>query len=252
MTAYEDHTPLRHGDTKTPPARRRVAGAGRSIGSGLLALGLCAACGHVDYAGAEVGRFSGSLFVMWVGEGGASGDGKFVFVPSPNAPLSFETVDAQGRRQVIRPEAMYTDGGSIPRIGQVFNGFAPWGYAPAYMIHDWLFAARHCLRDGIPTAAERRMAGISFEDSAQILASAIKTLVDAGRVKPNDVAATAISAAVAGPVARSLWDETGACRVPRLDEQDRLAVEAAIPGASQGLQRRRGIPPSTIVGEFTF
>ncbi len=49
-------------------------------------LGLCmalSACASVDYSKLPPGTFSGSLFVMWVDEGGASGDGNFLFVPDP-------------------------------------------------------------------------------------------------------------------------------------------------------------------------
>lgn len=219
-----------------------------------LLLGLStAACGQVDYKGTKAGDFEGSLFVMWVGEGGALGDGKFVFVPNPAAPLTFTTVDSAGRAQVIRPEMMYTDGGSIPKIGQVFNGFGPWGYAPAYMVHDWLFVARQCNRDGTPTAEEQKIAGMSFQDSATIMASAINSLVQAGRVQRNDIAGSTISSVVAGPIARSMWDKKGVCQLSRVSEADRLAAEAAIPGSSgRSALRRGGVTPATVIGAFSF
>lgn len=216
----------------------------------LVCVGLTA-CGRVDYKGATPGEFSGSLFVMWVGEGGATGDGKFVFVPNPNNRLTFTWTNGQGRERVIQPEMMYTDGGSIPKIGQIFNGFGPWGYAPAYMIHDWLYVAQHCNLDGAPTAAEAKVADMSFRESADILAASINALVESGRVKPNDIAGRTISGAVAGPVARDLWNRKGVCPVPRVEEADRLAAEAAIPGSSTAL-RRSGVRPATIVGEFGF
>lgn len=211
------------------------------------------ACGHVDYDNAPRGEFSGNLFVMWVGEGGASGDGKFLFVPDPGNPLSFTLPGNDGKPLRIQPQMMYTDGGSIPKIGQVFNGFGPWGYAPAYMIHDWLYVARHCNLDGMPTGAEAGMAAISFQQSADILASAIRALVASGRVKENDVAGRTISGAVAGPIARELWDKRGACPQPRVAEVDRLAAEAAIPGSSQRrAARRAGVPAAMVVGQFGF
>jgi hypothetical protein len=223
----------------------------------LLALALLAACGYVDYDTAPVGRFSGGLFVMWVGEGGASGDGAFVFVPNPRDPLTFTR--ANGRE--ITPGMMYTDGGSIPRIGQVFNGFAPWGYAPAYMIHDWMFVAAQCRTDGIATKDELALADLSFADSAEIIAESIRTLVASGRVKPNDVAGTVISGAVAGPIARGRWTVRGACAASRVSEADRAAAEAAIPGSSKRLRGlARTLPdgetvpvePATLVGSFSF
>ncbi len=227
---------------------------------GLLAL--VAGCGHVDYDRAPVGRFDGSLFVMWVGEGGSQGDGAFVYVPAPVRALSFSRVDAKGERQVIRPRMMYTDGGSIPRVGQVFKGLSPWGYAPAYMIHDWLFRARQCLTDGKADKAERQVAGITFQESAEIIAEAIKTLQHEGRVARDDIAPRVISNAVAGPAARRAWEKAGACAVPRVSEADRLAAEAAIPGASRralvGAVRLRAdgrqvpVRPATLVGVIAF
>ncbi|HQU68865.1 MAG TPA: hypothetical protein PLI43_11815 [Albidovulum sp.] len=219
-------------------------------------------CGSIDYDKAEVGRFDGSLFVMWVGEGGPLGDGAFVYVPAPGHELTFTRKTAAGKEQVIRPTMMYTDGGSIPKIGQVFKGFSPWGYAPAYMVHDWLFRARQCLSDGKATKAEAMVAGISFQESAEIIAEAIKTLQKEGRVAPDDVAPRVISSAVAGPIAQHQWRKEGACPVPRVSEADRLAAEAAIPGSSQsalrsvfrvdGKGQRRKVRAATVVGVVSF
>lgn len=90
-----------------------------------LALG---SCGHVPYEDLPEGRFKGTLFVMWVGEGSASvGSGRFVFVPMPNDPLTFTRGHRNGTVEVIEPQIMYTDGGSIPKLAQAFEGFSPWG-----------------------------------------------------------------------------------------------------------------------------
>lgn len=221
----------------------------------VAAAALCtaAACG-VDYRAAPVGRFDGSLLVMWLGEGDASGDGRFLFVPSPGRPLTFERTGPGNAPQVIQPEMMYTDGGSIPRIGQVFRGFSPWGYAPAYMIHDWLFVARHCNLDGMATEEERKVADMSFRESAQIVAEAIKTLVEAGRVQPNDVAATVIPNAVAGSKAKEIWNRKGACRASRVSRRDRAAALAAIAAPQRRSVRILGVTvtPARIVDEVSF
>lgn len=114
---------------------------------------LLAACGTVDFENtSDRGEFHGSLFVMWVGENETSeGDGRFVFVPSRFDLLRFvrdTEANPNATVRIIQPEIMYTDGGSIPRVVQPFRGFSPWGYAPAYMVHDWLFVARRCITDG--------------------------------------------------------------------------------------------------------
>ncbi len=224
----------------------------------LLAL-LVAACGHVDYDAAPAGRFKGTLFVMWVGEGGSAGDGRFVYVPNPRDPLRL--VRAKGTPRVIQPEMIYTDGGSIPRGGQMFNGFAPWGYAPAYMIHDWLFVARHCLTDGAATEAEREIAAMEFQDSAEIIAEAIKALIVSGQVRPNDVAPRVISGAVAGPISYRRWTVKGSCARDRVSDADRAAAEAGIPGSAAALRGMRkqlddgslvAVKPGRVVTTLSF
>lgn len=178
----------------------------------------------------QPGAFTGSVLVMWVGEGGGSGDGRFLFVPDPKNPLTFKR---PGSRQAIRPEMMYTDGGSIPRVAQVFKGFSPWGYAPAYMIHDWMFVAHHCRRDGDGDPVYARAGDLAFQDSYQILDEAIATLVAERKVARNDVARSAITAAVASPIARKLWDQSGACSEEKVQPEDVAAAEAAIPGSGR-------------------
>jgi len=87
-------------------------------------------CATVDYFHTQAGHFTGSVFVMWVGEGNGSGDGNFLFVPDPRDPLIFTRAHSQSHGAVIQPGLMYTDGGSIPKIAQVFNGFPRGGMRP--------------------------------------------------------------------------------------------------------------------------
>ncbi len=190
----------------------------------------------------EPGAFKGRVFVMWVGEGGRSGDGRFLFVPDPKDPLIFKR---PGGKQTIRPEMMYTDGGSIPRVAQVFNGLSPWGYAPAYMIHDWMFVARHCRRDGDSDPAYVKAVDLSFQDSYHILGEAISTLVAERKVARNDVARSAITSAVASPIALKLWDQSGACANEKVRPEDVAAAEAAIPGSSHYRLMSQGQPADT-------
>ena len=225
----------------------------------LAALASClilCGCATIDYATLPPGKLTGSLIVMWLGEGGSSGDGRFLFVPDPDAPLTFRRADARQPGAVVSPGMMYTDGGSIPRVAQVFNGLSPWGYAPAYMIHDWLFVARHCLVDGDPDPRYRSLATVTFDQSAEILGEAIQGLVTSNRVKRNDLAGGAITAAVDSAVARQLWDARGACAENRVSPGDRAAANAAIPGsapaARRALRSTGGIAPARIVTRITF
>ncbi|GAA3859177.1 hypothetical protein [Celeribacter arenosi] len=218
----------------------------------ILACLLLSACGFVDFDKAPVGRFDGSLLVMWVGEGDSSGDGRFVYVPSRTRPLTFYRDRPGVEVTTIQPDLMYTDGGSIPKAGQLFNGFSPWGYAPAYMVHDWLFVARHCLIDGDANEAEQKIAGMEFQESAEIIAEAIKTLVATGKVQNNDVAPRVISGAVAGPFAYERWTVQGACKDDRVSQEHRREVEAAFAQRSGARLRTLGAPAARIVAEISF
>lgn len=219
----------------------------------ILFLFMITACGIVDYEKVPTGKFTGSLLVMWVGEGGNSGDGRFVFVPSRTTPLTFTRKNPNGTVSEIQPEMMYTDGGSIPRQAQLFSGFSPWGYAPAYMVHDWIFVARHCLTDGTPKGREPEIAQMKFHESAEIIAEAIKTLIASGRVKEREVAPRVISGTVAGPISYQRWVVKGACSGDRVTQDHLDEVNAALDQkAGIKARRLRGVAPARIVAEFSF
>ncbi|MGL6210851.1 MAG: hypothetical protein ACRC14_13595 [Paracoccaceae bacterium] len=215
---------------------------------------LLVGCGAVDYENAPVGRFAGSVIVMWVDETqDRTGDGTFVFVPSQN-PLTFTRVLPDGSDgQTIQPGMMYTDGGSVPQIAQAFNGFSPWGYAPAYMVHDWLFAARHCIRDEKADENEKSTENLDFQASADIFAESVKALIAQKKVTENDVAPRVISSVVAGPIAKGLWNKDNACRDPRIHPEHLAEIQRAFPGsfARSALRAAPG-PAATVVAEISF
>lgn len=225
-------------------------------------LALLTSCGTLDYnAISRKSVIDGRLFVMWVGEGAPdSGDGKFVFVPNPRDPLRMTRYDKTGAQvgPVLQPGIMYTDGGSIPRIATVFKGFSPWGYAPAYMIHDWLFIAKHCVTDGTATTEQAKIAGMSFQTSAIVIAEAIAFLEESRQVARNDIAPAAISSAVAGPISRRQWERKGACAGHAVSEAHKQAVLAAFPPQLQKSNRRLAprpgprVTPAVVIGEFGF
>jgi hypothetical protein len=206
------------------------------------------ACGPNIYDKADPGKFTGRIYLMWIDDGGASGSGTFVFVPVPGQELTFTRQNPAATVKEIKPEMMYTDGGSVPRIAQAFKGFSPWGYAPAYMVHDWLFIARNCITDGTPIGREPDIAGMEFAESADVMAEAIKTLVEQNMVKKNDVSEAIIPSVVGGPITRGLWEKEGACEDRRVSEADRLAVKAALPGARVSLRNAvRTLPDGRVV-----
>lgn len=195
----------------------------------LLALLAVSACGPASIKDAPSGEFQGALFVMWVGETqGGLGDGTFVFVPSKD-PLMFKRKRPDATVPVIQPEMMYTDGGSIPQFAQVFRGFSPWGYAPAYMVHDWLFVARRCKDDPSASEAEKTAGNMPFPETADVAEEAIKTLLATNTVAENDIAPVVISGIVAGPITRKLWDEPGQCGPSRIKPEHQAMICRAVP-----------------------
>jgi hypothetical protein len=204
-------------------------------------------CATIDYSSLPPGTFEGDLVVMWVGEGGSAGDGKFLFVPDPQRPLIFHRQGGRRPGATIAPGTMYTDGGSIPKIGQLFNGFSPWGYAPAYMIHDWMFVARHCIVDGQDSPKYNDVRDVDFDTSADILGEAIRGLVASGRVKKNDLAGSVITSAVHGSIAKNLWDKRGACDDEKVSMKDLAAVAAAFPPeAARSLANAARVSPEAL------
>lgn len=230
----------------------------------LLALVGLTACGAEIYDTARPGEFKGSLLVMWVGPGDpGSGDGNFVYVPDPTSgqALTFErgvaTSGSSVNIRTISPDWMYTDGGSIPRGFQPFRGLNPWGYAPAYMVHDWLFAARKCLRDDsvTPTPAERKVAGVTFRETYEIMAEAIKTLERTHKVSGSDVQPGAITWAVSTGISRRIWDQRDACR--RLTPEHVRQVRARLGiGQRSALESvmidKQRTTPAQVVARFDF
>jgi uncharacterized protein DUF1353 len=152
----------------------------------------------------------GTLLIKWDNES------RFIYVPDPQDGLRFLTRD--GRE--IRPARMYTDGGSIPRVFWSVKGFSPWGYGPAYVLHDWLFHAHRCGKDPAPNK-------YSMEQANEVLDDAIKVLIVTKKVSPNEPARRLIRWAV-DHFAETAWNE------PCDEEPPSALPEAAIPEVTVG------------------
>lgn len=150
-------------------------------------------CGSPRYRATPEARFEGALEVRWIK------NDYFVFVPNPDEP--FALVRANGSR--IQPGPIYTDGGSLPRFLWGVKGYSPWGYAPAYVVHDWLFEEHRC----------NAQLGYSFEDSVQLMAEGLKAVMEAAPEVKNGFVFESVVAAVESPIARRLWEQ-GACNKP--------------------------------------
>jgi len=127
-------------------------------------------------------------------------------------PLVFTRFD----KTEFKPEDFQTDGGSTPQIMRAFKHYSPWGYAKAYIIHDWIFSEHYC----------GRMEDTSFEESADILSEAIKTMIIErdGEDESEKKVLQTIDAAVRSSFARDNWN-TGEC-IP----VDDVGFEAAAVG----------------------
>jgi hypothetical protein len=134
-------------------------------------------------------RLKGVLLIQW------NDEKRFIYVVDPQNPLRLELRDGR----VIQPGRMYTDGGSIPRVFWSVRGFSPWGYAPAYVLHDWLFHQHRCGTDAAPN-------NYSFEEANQILDDVIGILFKDNKVQPNEAARGLIKWAVDN-FAQQAWQE---------------------------------------------
>ncbi len=187
------------------------------------------ACAIFSYEGTAPGELKGQLLVIWVDED------RFVYWPKTNDPLVFGLGPALQRKlgiKAIRPGLMYTDGGSIPRPLRAFDGFSPWGYGPAYILHDWIFAAHHCIMQGRPDPEDPieydKVKRFTFDDSAALLAEVMKTLMANNRVRPNAEVFNLISFGVDSGVARNLWDTSDPKSCQPVTADDRKAIEDAL------------------------
>lgn len=151
------------------------------------------ACASNHYQKTQVGQLSGKLVVQWLKPD------EFMFVPDKEKPLKF----VRGNHQVIIPERMYTDGGSIPRPLWAIKNYSPWGYAPAFIIHDWLFEMKHCNLEGNED--------YDVYEAAQVLSEVIKTLMEKNEdVEENRFVLYSMHKAVSSGIAAGLW-EHGTC-----------------------------------------
>jgi len=166
-------------------------------------------CASPPYRETQQGKFSGSLDVRWIH------NDYFLFLPNQDEPFTFTRKDGSN----IRPGPMYTDGSSIPRYLWGIQGFSPWGYAPAYIVHDWLFEAHHCSYE-----PDDRY---TFADSVTVMRESLKAVMEASPEYRNYFVFDSVVAAVASPIAQRVWEE-GSCKPPQFDFQ---AVPAgSLPG----------------------
>lgn len=176
----------------------------------LLVVSGCSATVPGSFDPDDPGKISGELMVFW------DGYDSFIYYPYYRDPLTYQLpkdLAAKLDIQAIRPGAIYTDGGSIPQALRNLTGLSPWGYGPAYIVHDWLFVAHHCIVVGAEHKHDKRdraevekVRKIDFDMSADILALVIAALEKQKKVPPINLAPSAIYGAVDSFVAERLWN----------------------------------------------
>jgi hypothetical protein len=154
-----------------------------------------AGCASQPYRDTTSAKLTGALDVRWVK------NDYFLFLPNKDEP--FTLLRSNGTK--IQPGPMYTDGGSIPRFLWGIQGYSPWGYAPAYIVHDWLFEAQHC---GYEPDNK-----YTFEDSVKVMAEGLKAVMEAAPEVKNYFVFDTVVGTVGSPIARRLW-EKGSCKTP--------------------------------------
>ncbi|WP_284449008.1 DUF1353 domain-containing protein [Pseudoxanthomonas mexicana] len=160
----------------------------------LLALTGCATF-EQHYTRTEPGKLKGKLLVQWIEPD------EFIFTPDKENPLTF----TRSNGKTITPGRMYTDGGSIPRPLWILRSYSPWGYAPAFIVHDWLFEMKHCELE------EHQL--YTHTEAANVMSEVMKTMMTNGAVPIDKPTLWSMHTAVSSGIAKELWDE-GVCAPP--------------------------------------
>lgn len=115
------------------------------------------------------------------------GPERFRYLPDHD-PLTFHRANGE----VITPDEMETDGGTIIPVLQVLSGVSRWSYAWAFLIHDWEWEIRHA-------------SGKSFSEVNLTLAEAIRTMQVMGLLPARPLDIINVHRGVMSSVARKRW-----------------------------------------------
>lgn len=160
----------------------------------VLSLGACA---QRHYDKTAIGDLKGDLIVEW------RKPNQFIYRPDMDDPMRFVRNDGTE----IRPARMWTDGGSIPRAFWSFKNFSPWGYGPAFIVHDWLFVMQDCRLPGYE--------GWTVEDAATVMSEVMKTLMESPDFDYGSARAMyAMHNAVQTAPARAAWADQNCQPLP--------------------------------------
>lgn len=148
------------------------------------------------YDRTDVGELKGRIIVQWIEQD------KFEFVPDPADPLIFKRRNGE----TIQPMRMFTDGGSVPPALRAIKSYSPWGYAPAFIVHDWLFVMKQCNLPGNDQ--------YDVDKAATIMAEAMKTVMENPKFGgPKKLVHYSMYEAVRSRTAHDYWN-SGKCDMP--------------------------------------
>lgn len=158
-----------------------------------LFINKASATGYSDFT---VGTLKGKLTVQWLESD------LFLFIPDSTDPLFFRRANGQ----LIKPGRMLTDGGTIPRPMRVFRNYSPWGYAPAFIVHDWLFTIKHCRMENY--------LDFTLVEAGKVMAEIIKTMMEQGKFEKDEFTVWVMYEAVTSRFAKKYWDNDRCLPVP--------------------------------------
>lgn len=122
---------------------------------------LLTACATRHYERVSPGKsLKGTVVVEWMEPD------RFLFTPKESNPLIF----TRSNDQTIQPQKMLTDGGSIPRPLWTLRNYSPWGFGPAFIVHDWLFHMQDCDIPGFENW--------TIEEAALVMSEVMKTMME--------------------------------------------------------------------------
>lgn len=192
LCAYAESETMRR---NLPISISNMAGTVRKSHLCCCLLAIISGCADLHYRHTNAGRLSGRLIVEWYSPN------LFIYRPDTASPLTF----ARRNGDVLVPSTMYTDGGSIPRELWVLRNYSPWGYGPAFVVHDWLFNVQNC------HLTSYKEYSYNLADAAQVMSEVMKTLIETpGFDYGNRTSMYLMYEAVQTPIARKDW-EHGKC-----------------------------------------
>ncbi len=192
----------------------------------VVSLLLLGGCSDWTYQRTNTGKLKGTVLVKWLSQD------RFVFLPDTNEPLTF----TRAGDEVITPAEMFTDGGTIPPALRVLKAYSPWGYAPAFIIHDWLFVMHHCKLPGHEK--------FDLEKAAIVMAEVMKTMMEDPRFGgPNKLVLHTMYEGVRSAQAKEFWNN-GSCELP--DGTMRAGSQARTARALRELRADSSLPTFVI------